>query len=123
VDRLHGRSVAEEWTNSGTVRYQEAVAGRSWRSHEVKKASFDLARTLDVMADSGLEPSEEAAGEVLLRAIAANWYGDRHPKDAEVADWLRESSMSGFGIPRGMLEDARAMKKLVRKEDGGEAEA
>ena len=60
---------------------------------------------------------EEPAAEVLLRALTAGWYADRHPRESDIAEWLRESSMSNFGVPRGMLETARSMRKLVRKAD------
>ena len=36
-------------------------------------------------------------------------------KDVETAEYLKESSMSHFGVPRGLLEEARAMKKLTTK--------
>ena len=40
------------------------------------------------------------------------WFVDRHPKDADVGEFLRESSLTHWGIPRGMMEEARAMRKL-----------
>ena len=115
VDKTHATAIHEEWTNSGTVKVQEAVASRSWKSLEAKEAAFDMARAVDVAEASGLVIAAEPTAEVLLRAIAANWFADRHPKEAEVAKWLKESSMSNFGVPRGMLEDARAMRKLMAK--------
>ena len=83
---------------------------------------FDLARALDVMSDSGLDVTKEPAAEVMLRAIAASWFADRYPKESEVAEWLKESSMGNFGIPRGMLEEARAMRKLTQKATKGEGD-
>ena len=115
VDKTHATAIYEEWTNSGTVKMQEAVASRSWKSLEAKRAAFDMARAVDVAEASGLEIGVEPVAEVMLRAIAATWFADRHPKEAEVAEWLKESSMSHFGVPRGMLEDARAMRKLMVK--------
>jgi len=103
----------EEWTGCGTVRLEETVAGRSWRSVENKRAAFGVARMLDVMHDSGLLPYEEPAGEVALREIAAYWILDRHPKEADLADFLRESAMSTFGVPKSLWEEARAFRKLV----------
>ena len=94
---------------------QEAVASRTWRSVEAKRAAFDMARAVDVMAESGLKVEEEPACEVLLRAVAAGWFADRHPAEGETSEWLKESSMAHFGVPRGLLEEARTMRKLQAK--------
>jgi len=102
-------AIYEEWSSGGMLRVQETVASRSWKSVEAKRAAFDAARTIDVMVDSGLSVTKEPAAEVLLRALAAGWFGDRHPKDGDVAKWLKESS-----IPRELLEEARTMRKLAR---------
>jgi len=121
VDKSHAAAVYEEWTNAGTVRLQEAVASRTWKSVEAKRGAYSMARSLDVMVDSGLDVCKEPSAEVLLRAIVADWYADRHPKDHETAEYLKESSMSHFGVPRGMLEEARAMRKLLTKAASEEA--
>ena len=101
---------------------QDAVTGRKWGSVESKKAAFDLARAVDVMKASGLDVQSEPAAEVMLRAIAATWFADRHSGEKETAEWLKESSMSHFGIPRELLEDARTLRKLLVKAVGGEEE-
>jgi hypothetical protein len=121
VEKSHAAAVYDEWTNSGTVRLQEAVASRTWKCFEAKKGAYSMARALDVMADSGLDVCKEPGAEVLFRALVADWYADRHPKDAETAEYLKESSMSHFGVPRGMLEEARAMRKLISKATTEEA--
>jgi hypothetical protein len=115
VERAHAAAILAEWSNAGTVRLQEAVASRKWSSFDAKRGAYDMARALDVMQDSGLDLTTEPGCEVMLRAIAATWYGDRNPESQDVAEWLKESSMSNFGVPRCMLEDARAMKKLAAK--------
>ncbi len=74
-----------------------------------------MARALDVMQDSQPDLRTEPGCEVMLRAIAATWFADRNPDSQDVAEWLKESSMSHFGVPRGMLEEARTMKKLTTK--------
>ena len=112
VERSQAASILEEWSSAGTERLQEAVASRNWRSVESKRGAFDVARALDVMMDSGLCVTREPAGEVLLRALAAAWFADRH-QDAQTAEFLRESSMANFGVPRGLLDEARAMRKLA----------
>ena len=106
-------AIYEEWSSGEMQRVQEVVASRSWKQVEAKRAAFDIARTIDVMVDSGLDVSKEPAAEVLLRALAAGWFADRHPKDADVADWLKESSMGNFGVPRALFEEAKAYKKLA----------
>ncbi len=115
VERSHAAAILAEWSNHGTVRLQEAVASRKWTNFDVKRGAFDMARALDVLQDSGLDLTAEPGCEVMLRAIAAAWYGDRNPEAQDVAEWLKESSMSNFGVPRCMLEEARAMKKLTTK--------
>ena len=92
----------------------DVVEGKAWKTIDAKRAAYDVARALDVMLDSGLDVTSEPAGEVLLRSLAAGWFADRHPKDAELAEHLRESSMSFFGMPRELLEDARDVRKLVK---------
>jgi hypothetical protein len=115
VERTHAAAIFDEWSNAGTVRLQEAVASRNWKSLEAKRGAYDMARALDVLQDSGLDLTVEPGCEVMLRAIAATWYGDRNPESQDVAEWLKESSMSHFGVPRCLLEEARAMKKLTSK--------
>jgi len=113
IDRCHAAAVWEEWTGGGVNRCQDAVLNRAWKSTEQRHAAYDLARAIDVMVESGLSVVVEPAGEVLLRALAASWYADKNPKDDDVAEWLRESSLAHWGVPRGMLEEARAMRKLA----------
>ena len=72
-------------------------------------------RAIDVMKDSGLDPSTEPVAEVLLRALAATWFADRYPKDTDTAALLKESSMSNFGIPRNLWEEAKLIRKLIGK--------
>lgn len=119
IKSAQGEAIYEEWSNAGTERLQEAVAARSWKVVEAKRAGFAVGRALDVMKDSGLDITREPAGEVLLRELAALWYGDKHPRESDVAEWLRESSMSIFGVPRGLLEEARTMRKLTKDARGG----
>ena len=40
---------------------------------------------------------------------------DEVEKDEDVGEWLRESSLSHWGVPRGMAEEARDMRKLMAK--------
>ena len=94
---------------------QDAVAGRSWKEKQYKIQAFDLARALDVLQDSNLDPSTEPVAEVLLRALAATWFADRYPKDTDTAALLKESSMSNFGIPRNLWEEAKLIRKLIGK--------
>ena len=121
VERRQAPSIWEEWTGAGSVRMQEAVCSKNWRSADAKNAAFDLARALDVMSDSGLDVCQEPSAEVMLRALAAAWFADRHPKESATADWLRESSMGLFGVPRSLLEEARASRKLMSKASSDEA--
>jgi hypothetical protein len=113
VEKTHGEAIFAEWTNANTIRLQDAVVARSWKNADTKKAAYDMARTLDVMADSGLDVTKEPAAEVGLRSLAAAWFMDRHPKDSDVGEWLKESSMSHFGVPRELYVEARMMRKLV----------
>ena len=94
---------------------QEAVASRSWREKHHKIQAFDYARALDVLQDSNLDPAAEPVAEVLLRALAATWFADRYPKDTETAALLKESSMSNFGVPRPLWEEAKQIRKLMGK--------
>ena len=80
-----------------------------------KAGALDLARALDVAKDSGLDVTAEPWGEVALRAITSAWYADHHPKEADVAELLKESSMSQFGVPKAIWEEARLFRKLQCK--------
>jgi len=122
VEKLHAPKIWEEWTGSGKLTVQENVTARKWSNVDAKKGAFDLARAVDVMEASGLDVKTEPAAEVMLRAIAATWFADRHSGEKETAEWLKESSMSHFGIPRELLEDARTLRKLLAKAVGGEEE-
>ena len=115
VDKLHAAAILEEWTSSHTLTVWEVVASRGWRDVQRKHGALDLARSLDVAMASGLDVAKEPWAEVALRAIAATWFADRHPKEAEIAELLKESSMNHFGLPRGLLEDARTFRKLLSK--------
>ena len=122
VEKLHAPKIWEEWTGSGKLTVQENVTARKWSNVDAKKGAFDLARAVDVMDASGLDVKTEPAAEVMLRAIAATWFADRHSGEKETAEWLKESSMSHFGVPRELLEDARTLRKLLVKAVGGEEE-
>ena len=107
-------AIEEEWTSAGTVRFETSVATRTWKKVEAKAMAFALARALDVANESGLDLAEEPWAEVQLRELAALWFADRNPNDTETADFLRESSMASFGVPRGLWLEAREFRKLVR---------
>jgi len=111
---LQAGAIAEEWSSAGTVRFESAVAQRTWKKAETKASAFALARSLDVATDSGLILTEEPWAEVTLRELAALWFADRHPGETETADFLRESSMASFGVPRGLWLEAREFRKLTR---------
>ena len=113
VTSLQAGAIEEEWTAAGTVRFETAVMSRSWKKGESKGVALALARSLDVGKDSGLDLRTEPMVEVTLRELAALWYADRHPADAETADYLRESSMSQFGIPRALWQEAKEYRKLA----------
>ena len=115
IEQMAGAAIWDEWSSAGTVRLQEAVTTRSWREKHHKTHAFDYARAIDVMKDSGLDPSTEPVAEVLLRALAATWFADRYPKDTDTAALLKESSMSNFGIPRNLWEEAKLIRKLIGK--------
>ena len=112
---LQGAAITEEWTSSGTIRFETAVANRTWKKTETREFAATLARTFDVAKDSGLDVAHDPAFEVPLRELAALWYADRHPNDKETADFLRESSMSLDGIPRGMWLEAKDYRKLTSR--------
>ena len=115
VAKSQAAGLWEEWTNAGSVRAQEAVSSRTWKDHEKKRAAFDLGRALDVAKDSGLVIEDEPALEVVLRSLAALWFEDRHPKQSEVAELIRESSMNTFGVTRDLWEEVRGYRKLMSK--------
>ena len=117
VERSQAANIWEEWSNSGTQLLQDIVANRGWKSAETKEHAFDLARTLDVMNASGLDPTGEPACEVLLRALIAAWYVDRNPKKGDIAELLKKSSVNQFGIPPRAWEEAKAYRKLMPKTD------
>ena len=113
VKSSQAAALYEEWSSAGRLRLQDQVANRSWRDVSNKRAAFGLARAVDVGLDTGLDVTREPIAEVLLRELAALWFADRHPKDHDVAEWMKESSMAHFGIPRSVWEEARAMKKMA----------
>ena len=106
-------SIAEEWTDAGTLRYQVAVRAKRWKNTELLQRAEFVARMADVMSDSGLQLAQEASGEVLLRELAALWFLDQRG-DQETADFLRESSEAFDGLPRALWAEARKYRKLVR---------
>ena len=112
---LQGAAITEEWTSSGTIRFETAVANRTWKKTEAREFAATLARTFDVAKDSGLDIAHDPAFEVPLRELAARWYADQHPSDKETADFLRESSTSLGGIPRGMWLEAKDYRKLTSR--------
>ena len=112
---LQGSAIVEEWSKCGTIRFETAVANRQWRQADALAHAEVLARHLDISKDSGLDIANEPAFEVPLRELAALWYADRHPKDQETADFLRESSKALDGVPRGMWLEAREYRKLVNR--------
>ena len=112
---LQGASIVEEWTDSGTIRFKTAVANRCWKKTEAQDSAAFIARFLDVAKDSGLDIAHDPAFEVPLRELAARWYADQHPSDKETADFLRESSTSLDGIPRGMWLEAKDYRKLTSR--------
>ena len=112
---LQGASIVEEWTDSGTIRFKTAVANRWWKKTEAQDSAAFIARFLDVARDSGLDIAHDPAFEVPLRELAARWYADQHPSDKETADFLRESSTSLDGIPRGMWLEAKDYRKLTSR--------
>ena len=111
---LQGSAIVEEWSKSGTIRFETAVANRQWRQADALAHAEVLARHLDISKDSGLDIANEPAFEVPLRELAALWYADRHPKDQETADFLRESSKALDGVPRGMWWEARGSSPTGR---------
>ena len=62
------------------------------------------------------------AHDIEAHAIAATWFADRHAGEKETAEWLKESSMSHFGVPRELLEEARTLRKLLVKAISSEEE-
>ena len=113
VTTRQAAAIEEEWTSAGTVRFETAVANRSWKDGKTMRTAFALARAFDVAKESGLDLATEPWAEIQLRELAAMWYADRHPTDLETAEFLRESPMSQFGIPRGLWQEAREFRKLV----------
>ena len=114
VERCHAAAVWEEWTGSGTREWTTTVLCRTWKDAAARRGAYDAARALDVMTQSNLNVLAEPVAEVLMRSLVAHWFVSENPKDEDVGEWLRESSLSNWGIPRAMAEDARSMRKLVR---------
>jgi len=111
VSSRQGPSIAEEWTAGGTMRFETAVLSRSWKKSENKAIAHALARALDVASDSGQDLGNEPWAEVQLRELVATWYQDK-TSDSETADYLRESALSTFGIPKSLWIEAKEFRKL-----------
>ena len=106
-------SIVEDWTDDGLSTFRNAVRGKRWNKEEHRHAADRYAHALDVMKKSGLDLRREASAEVLCRDLVATWYLDQK-KDEATADLMRESSLSTEGLPRPMMMEAMAYRKLQR---------
>ena len=115
VSNLQAAAIEEEWTAAGTLRYDTAVTSKTWKKTEHLRSAVAPARGLDVARDSRLALCEEPFAEVLLRELAAVWYLDRYPADTDTADFLRETAVGNFGMPKVLWVEARDHRRLTRR--------
>ena len=63
-----------EWTYEGRRTVDECVRLSRWRDAKLKTQAQHVARAVDALKDSGLDPATEPAGEVLLRQLVALFF-------------------------------------------------
>ena len=105
-------AIRAEWTSEGKVRFETAVLNRTWKKAESKAAALAIARGLDVAQDEGLPVDQLGFAECNARELVALWFADK-TGDADTADYLRETSMSTWGVPKGLWLEAKEYRKLT----------
>lgn len=101
-----------EWTYEGRRTVDECVRLSRWRDAKLKIQAQHVARAVDALKDSGLDPATEPAGEVLLRQLVALFFQDRGG-DPGVADMLRAHSETRWGLPDALLREAATHSKIL----------
>jgi hypothetical protein len=118
VSTMQGPAIYEEWSDSGRKSLASSVMERSWKQSASRDTAYATARGVDVWLASGVAVQHTAAGEVMLRNLAATWMTDQNPKLAEVAALIRESDPSTWGVPRSLWEEARTLRRLMNGAHG-----
>ena len=105
-------AIRAEWTSEGKVRFETAVLNRTWKKAESKAAALAIARGFDVAQDEVLPVDQLGFAECNARELVALWFADK-TGDPDTADYLREASMSTWGVPKSLWLEAKEYRKLT----------
>ena len=83
-----------------------------WSGESPTDIALAIARGLDVAQDEGLPVDQLGFAECSARELVALWFADK-TGDADTADYLRETSMSTWGVPKGLWLEAKECRKLT----------